>query len=381
VNVLLIANRPLDRQGPGDAKLAYWAWKALSGAGHAVSIVQLEADAVAWRGLHTLRAVVGGQPLQVGATFSRAAQRKLSDAMPDLVVAVHARAAAHVPPRLRARSLALLIDAYGQSYQTYAGHVSPPLKWIYAVEQRRMEHFERTVASQFARTAVVSDLDKAYLQALVSRPASVVRLTLPVDLGFFSETRRRPSSASPVFAFVGRLGYLPNRDALRQLAAQIWPALHAHRPNARLRVIGAGADRSLRRLLRRPGIELAADVTDIRPYLEDVVAMLVPMRLGGGVQTKILEAMAAGVPVISTSFGCRGIAARPESEVLIAETPEDFRRQAERLVSGDRVAQNLAAAAKTWVQTHHAPELFKGDVRETCAAITAEVDGKAVRYD
>jgi glycosyltransferase involved in cell wall biosynthesis len=380
MNVLLVANRALKRDGPGDAKLGYWAWKALSGAGHTVTIVQLEADAVPRRGLHMLGALVSGQPLQVGVTFSRAARRKLIDATPDLVVAVHARAAAHVPPRLKARSLALLIDAYGQSYQTYAGQLARPLDAIYRIEQSRMERFERAVVREFGRTAVVSDLDQAYLQRLAGSPSSVVRLRLPVDLSFFAETRRRPTDP-PVFAFVGRLGYIPNRDALRRLIGHVWPLIRARWPNARLRVIGAGADRALRRLLRRPGIELAADVPDIRPYLEDVVALLVPMRLGGGIQTKILEAMAAGVPVISTSFGVRGIAARPDVEVLIAETPEDFRRQAERLVTSNRAAENLAAAAKTWVQAHHAPRLFERDVLDTCAAITANIERPAVRYD
>jgi glycosyltransferase involved in cell wall biosynthesis len=381
MNVLLLANRKLERQGPGDAKLGYWAWKALSGAGHVVTIVQLQADAIPRRGWHTLKALIAGQPLQVGVTFSQAAHRKLIEAaaerVPDLVVAVHARAAAHVPNGLKGRSLALLIDAYGQSYQTYAGQLAGPVDAVYRMEQRRMARFERGVVMDFARTAVVSDLDQQYLQRLAGRPSSVVRFTLPVDLAFFAETRRRPQTESPVFAFVGRLGYIPNRDALRRLVSDVWPALHTRWPKARLRVIGAGADRRLRRLLQRPGIELAANVADVRAHLEDVVALLVPMRLGGGIQTKILEAMAAGVPVISTSFGCRGIAARPDGEVLIAETPEDFRRQADRLLSGDRVAENLAAAAKAWVQAHHATTLFERDVLDTVAEITRQ----PVRYD
>lgn len=381
MNVLLIANRQLERQGPGDAKLGYWAWKALSGAGHDVAIVQLEADAIPRRGWHTLKALVAGQPLQVGVTFSQKAHRTLIEAaagrVPDLVVAVHARAAAHVPPRLKARSLALLIDAYGQSYKTYAGHLAPPADAIYRMEQSRMERFERAVVRDFARTAVVSDLDQQFLQQQAGKPSSVVRFTLPVDLAFFAETRRRPVTRPPVFAFVGRLGYVPNRDALRRLVTQVWPALHTRWPDARLRVIGAGADRRLRRLLRRPGIELAANVADIRPHIEDVVALLLPMRLGGGIQTKTLEAMAAGVPVISTGFGYRGIAARPDDEVLVAETPADFRRQAERLVTSERFAAELSANAKSWVQTHHATALFERDVLDTCAEITRQ----PVRYD
>src|SRR2546429_3709957 len=218
-----------------------------------------------------------------------------------------------------------------------------------------MEKFERAVMTYFAGTAVDSVRDKQYLQRRAGRPAPVVRFTLPVDLAFFAETRRRPLTENPVFAFVGRLGYVPNRDALRRLVSDVWPVLHTRWPNARLRVIGAGAGRALRRLLQRPGIELAANVADIRPHMEDVSALLVPMRLGGGIQTKILEALAAGVPVISTSFGCRGIAARPDHDVLIAETPEDFRRQAERLVTGGRA--RLAAARERWGQAPYAHAL------------------------
>ena len=383
MNVLLIGSRPLERQGPGDAKLGFWTWKALSGAGHTVSIVILQTEAAAWRARHTLRAAISGQPLQTGVTFSRAAYQRITKltALPDVVVAVHARSTRHVPAALRPRGLALLIDSYGQSYRTYAGRIAKPIDLLYRFERRRMDVYERTVAAEFARTAVVSELDREYLQQSVASPSSIVRFTLPVDLGFFSKTRRRPAGPSPVIAFVGRLSYLPNRDALRWLANAIWPCLRARWPTARMRVIGAGPDGGVRRLLKRRGVELVADVADIRPYLEDVTALLVPMRMGGGVQTKTLEAMAAGVPVISTAFGCRGIAVQPDQQVLLAETPEDFRRQAERLVTRQTFGEELAAAAKAWVEAHHDPQLFERDVLESCAAIATQVEREAVRYD
>jgi glycosyltransferase involved in cell wall biosynthesis len=373
MNVLLIASRPLDSQGPGDAKMAYWTRKALSGAGHTVSVLVLQPESARGKALHTLRALLAGEPLQLGLTFSAATYRQIVDAAAtgthDIVVAIHARAAAHVPRELRRRGLALLIDAYGQSYRTYAGRLSAPVDLVYRVERQRMDRYEQALVNQFARTAVVSDLDREYLQQFAARRDAILRVSLPVDLEYFSKTRRR-ADAGPLFAFVGRLNYLPNQDALRWLAAEIWPALRARWPAARLRVIGAGAGPSLRRQLNRPGIELAADVPDIRPHLEDAVALLVPMRMGGGIQVKIVEAMAAGVPVISTRFGYRGLSAR--AEVLEAEAPDDFARQAARLIDNPRFAEQLAAAARVWVEARHAPGVFEREVLDICAAIAAD---------
>ena len=383
MRVLLVGSRAPERQGTGDAKLAFNARAALTAAGHQVSIVVLQREPAPARAMYTLGALLTGQPLQIGMTASPSTRKRIqqlaAEQPPDLVVAVHARAAAQVPRKLRARGLALIIDAYGRNYQTYPGHISKPLELVYRVEQRRMVRLERNIVAEFARTAVVSDLDVSYLQQFATDQAAVVRLTYSVDLDFFGAIARRPMTDPPVFAFVGRLNYLPNRDAVRWLATEIWPALRRRWPSARMRVIGARPDRPLRRMLDRAGIELVADALDIRPSLEDVVGLLVPMRMGGGIQTKMLEGMAASVPVLSTAFGCRGIGAQPDAEVLLAETPPDYVRQAERLVGDARFAASLAAGGRAFVQRHHAPALFERDLLETCAAIAAQTEQESSR--
>jgi glycosyltransferase involved in cell wall biosynthesis len=380
VNVLLIGSRPLDRDGPGDAKTAFWTYKALTGAGHNVSVIVLNNDPAPLRGLRVLQALATRAPLQIGLTYSRATARRLAGlaAAPDLVVAVHARAAAHVPVDWRPRALALLIDAYGLSYATYAGRVAKPADLLFKFERRRMDRFERGVVAQFGRTAVVSELDREYLARGAPTPSSVIRVSLPVDLDFFSSTPRR-LGPYPVFGFVGRLNYLPNRDAVGWLASEIWPAIRARWPKARMRVVGARPGGALRRLLARHQIELAADVPDIRPLLDDVTALLVPMRMGGGIQTKILEAMAARVPVISTGFGCRGLAAG--EHLLLAETPADFARQAGRLIDGSRLAGELALAAFEWVTAQYAPAVFEREMVAVAGAIAAPGEQQTVAYD
>ena len=382
MNVLLVGNRALDRDGPGDAKMAFWTYKALSAAGHHVSVLVLDRNGVARRGLQVLGALVNGEPLQVGLTYSRATAEKLMRLalVPDLVIAVHARAAAHIPGALRPRGLAMLIDAYGQSYATYAGRLSKPMDLLFRFERRRMDAFERRVVAEFARTAVVSDVDRAYLASRAKSPSSVVRLSLPVDLEHFGNTRRR-AAAPPVFVFVGRLNYLPNRDAVGWLAADIWPAIRARYPKAAMRVVGARPNPAIRRLLARQGIALAADVPDIRQSLEDATALLVPMRMGGGIQTKTLEAMAAGVPIISTAFGCRGMTARPEEQVLLAETPLDFARQAGRLVADPDLASQLATGGRAWIAAHHSPAIYEREILAVAGEIVTQAQHQTVPYD
>jgi spore maturation protein CgeB len=106
----------------------------------------------------------------------------------------------------------------------------------------------------------------------------------------------------------------------------------------------------------------------------DLTAMIVPMRMGGGVQTKILEAMAAKVPVICSSFANEGIAAPPNEVVLIANTPAECVDQAERLLQEPNFEAKLTSAGFDWVVAQHAPELFDRSITEICMQVLAARD-------
>ena len=283
-----------------------------------------------------------------------------------LTIAVHTRTAQYVPSDLRSHSIAFLYDSCALAYATYAGRLPRWMDSVFRLEQRRMVTYERTIIEQFGRVAVLAPPDLHYLRSLTLRPASVVRVPYPVDVPYFSQTVRRPVTDPPLFTFVGRLGYIPNQDAVRQLVTRVWPALRARWPRARLRVVGARPGRSLRALLAAHQVELAADVDDVRKELEEATAVLVPMRMGTGVQTKVLEAIAAGVPVICSSFANAGLCANNEEHLLIADTPEQYVAQAERLVADTALTERRVAAARTWVLAQHGPAVFRASFMAIC---------------
>ena len=362
LKTLVVTNRAADARGKGDAKAADRTIRALQAMGHSVETVALSPTPLPVRLLNTMRSAVSGEPLQIGYSHSSATERDLESRAKDfdLIVPVHARAAALIPPAIRSRSFAFIIDAYGQNYATYAPALPPVERDVYRLEARRMQDFEVKLAREFAGVGVVSEYDRKFLVTHGADPNKVFALPGGADVEHFVNTARAPDPARPLFVFIGRLNYLPNRDAVGRLIKEIWPAVRAAVPQARLRVIGAQPGRRLRTLIERSGAELAADVPDVRPEMRDATALLVPMQLGGGIQSKILEAMAAKLPVVCSSFANLGIAATPGEHLLVAETPGDYASHASRLAKHPEEATRLADAAHLWVRTTQSQEAFTG---------------------
>ena len=362
MNVLLIANRRPDPRGKGDAKIAWQVQAALESEGRSVLLKVPSAVNPVSKTISATAALLSGEPLQVGVTRSRRLRREIDEILQrndiDVIVAVHTRTAHYVPKERRSRAIAFLYDSCALGYATYAGRLPYWKDAIFRVEQRRMMRFERTVLTQFHRVAVLAQPDLRYLASLSSLPSALVRVPYAVDIAYFSQTVRRPVADPPLFIFVGQLGYIPNQDAVRQLVSRVWPVIRRRWPRARLRVVGAGPGRDLRALLKSRDVELAADVADVRTELEDATALLVPMRLGTGVQTKVLEAMAAGVPVICSRFANSGIEAAEGEHLLVADTPQEYVARAEELIQDAAFAESLTARARSWVNAEHAPNVF-----------------------
>jgi len=383
VNVLLIANRPPDPRGKGDAKIAYLVNDALLSEGHCVFLAVPSGVNRVSKTIGAATALVCGEPLQVGVTRSRRLRHEIDEMLRihdiELIVAVHTRTAHYVPRERRSGSIAFLYDSCALGYATYAGRLPYWMDAVFRVEQRRMMRFERTILQQFARVAVLAQPDLRYLTSLSSPASPVVRIPYAVDFAYFSQTVRRPAGDPPLFVFVGQLGYIPNQDAVRQLVGEVWPAIRRRWPRARMRVVGARPGRSLRALLATRDVELAADVEDVRTELEDATALLVPMRLGTGIQTKVLEAMAAGVPVICSGFANRGINATPREHLLVADSPAEYVTAAEHLVEDPGLAQRLTERARRWVVDEHAPAVFKAGFLQALSEVARPLSGALAR--
>src|SRR5574337_179350 len=120
------------------------------------------------------------------------------------------------------------------------------------------------------------------------------------------------------------MDYLPNVDAVEYFADEILPQVRSRHPELRFVIAGRNPSRRARRLARRPGVVVTGTVPEVHPYLLGAAAVVAPFRLSQGVQNKILEALAAGKPVVSTSRPAHAIGARHGETLLVADTPTAF---------------------------------------------------------
>lgn len=218
-------------------------------------------------------------------------------------------------------------------------------------ESRRLEKVERAACSRARVILTVSAEERAYFQSL---GGSDVRLVPNgVDCAAYEALSiGRLQPASPVVLYVGGLSWAPNAEAAITLITEIMPEVRKRIPAARVCVVGRGASQDLLRQRQHDWVEVAGGVPDVRPYLEKASVVAVPLAAGGGTRLKILEAFAAGVPVVSTAVGSEGIEARDGIELVIAEKAE-MAAGIVRVLQDRELAQRLATNARALVRRQY----------------------------
>ncbi len=178
--------------------------------------------------------------------------------------------------------------------------------------------------------------------------------TIPngVDTDYFHPSDARPQSCSLVFW--GRLDFEPNADAVRWFAKRVWPRLRDRQPQARLKIVGKNACDKVRQLGDIPGIEFVGEVDDIRAHAHAAAATILPMRCGGGIKNKLLEAAAMGLPILASPKAVKGLTwAKNTSPVRLCHGPDDWVHQIERVWYDGVLANSLRRDARAWVLNQH----------------------------
>src|SRR5439155_21240770 len=156
--------------------------------------------------------------------------------------------------------------------------------------------------------------------------ACVSEIPTGVNIEYFSPSEPRPSHGADL-VFVGSMDWLPNVDGVQYFVREVLPSIRRRRPECTLAIVGRTPPPTVIQLAEDPRIHVTGTVADIRPYLWGSAVAIVPLRIGGGTRLKIYEAMAARIPVVSTSVGAEGLVVNPPENIRIVDTPQDFADQ------------------------------------------------------
>jgi polysaccharide biosynthesis protein PslH len=218
--------------------------------------------------------------------------------------------------------------------------------WAQKLYALRTSHLIRKVESRLLRQCdahiVVSQRDKSALQELVPK-ARVHVVENGVDTADLSagEQTGSPLSRTDII-FVGSMDYHANVDGAIYFSTEVWPTIRSVAPQLHLRIVGSNPTREVRDLAQLPGISVTGAVDDVRPYYRRAFAAVVPLRIAGGTRLKVLEAMATGTPVVSTSIGAEGLEVKPGVHILLADEPEALARSVLELSDSNDLWQRLS---------------------------------------
>jgi glycosyltransferase involved in cell wall biosynthesis len=171
------------------------------------------------------------------------------------------------------------------------------------------------------------------------------------------------------------MGYSPNIDAMLYFCDEILPLIQAQVPNVKLVIAGQHPAPAILKLAERAGVSVTGAVPEVTPYYQQARLSIVPLRAGGGTRLKILESMALGRPVVSTSLGCEGLQVVDQEHLLIADTPVEFAQRVIQLLQDRELRARLAGQARRLVESRYDWSVISANLLRVYHDLVVQVDG------
>ena len=257
-----------------------------------------------------------------------------------------------LPKSLHTRALIDLHNVGARQYASLARLPQAPLaRTVARAKAFLMRNWESAAAARFARVLVTSPAEAQWLAARI--PQNRIRV---VENGVDTETHlpRAANRDAHTLLFTGTMGYLPNADAMEWFCREIFPRIQRALPDAQLEIVGHHPNARVQALANVRGVHVRGQVPDVESFYRAARLVVVPLRAGGGTRLKILEAMAYGRAVVSTSIGAEGLNVRDGEDIVLADTADAFAARVIALWREDAERERIARSARELVEAQYA---------------------------
>lgn len=257
-------------------------------------------------------------------------------------------------------------DVDSDKWIQYAEEARFPMDRIYRLENSRLAAYEQRVYHKFDHSVLISEAEAALFRRICPSAAELAVIPNGVDFEFFdarlsdasvlhsdAKMVQGEAGGAPTIVFTGAMDYHANVDGVCWFCREIYPTLKAEFPEVRFTIVGSNPTPAVRELAAIDGITVTGFVDDVRPYYQAADICVIPLRLARGVQNKVLESMAMGKTVVTTSKANAGIQAIDGEHLQVANTAEQFIRSMTGLLNEEASRLRLGQSAREFVVANY----------------------------
>jgi sugar transferase (PEP-CTERM/EpsH1 system associated) len=233
------------------------------------------------------------------------------------------------------------MDLDSDKWRQYASSSTMPMRWVYQRESTILSAYEVKITRDFNTSFFIADAEVNIFKSQEHDYGKVLTMGNGMDTELYKPALSPANNAAPVFLFTGVMDYKPNIDSVVWFVEDIWPSILNEYPEARFIIAGMNPTNIVNDLTKFSGVEVTGFVDDILPYYHKSNYFVAPFRIARGVQNKVLQAFACGLPVISTSMGAEGINCHDTKDILVANNQHQFLAAIKALESDKELKEKI----------------------------------------